>query len=124
MNTLIVLSVIFGCAFALDSTAQILRQTSEVNPDGSYVWSYENDNGISAQEQGSLNTNVKEPAIIAQGQFQYTAPDGSPIAVQYVADENGFQPQGAHFPVAPSPPPVPAYILRALEWNAAHPEQE
>lgn len=54
----------------------------------------------------------------AQGSFQYVSPDGSPVAIQYVANENGFQPQGDHVPQ------VPEYILRALEWNAAHPEEE
>ncbi|KAI4465711.1 cuticle protein [Holotrichia oblita] len=103
--------------------ATILRQANDVNPDGSYQWSFEADNGISAQEQGRLGGG-NEPAIQAQGGFQYTAPDGSPISLTYVADENGFQPQGAHLPVAPTPPPIPDYILRSIEYNAAHPEPE
>lgn len=59
-----------------------------------------------------------EPAMEAQGSYQYVAPDGTPIAVQYVANENGFQPQGEHIPTAP---PIPEAILRALDWIAAHP---
>lgn len=84
--------------------------------------SFEADNGISAQEQGRPGSG-KEAAVEAQGAFQYTAPDGSPISLTYVADENGFQPQGAHLPVGPTPPPIPEYILRSIEYNAAHPEQ-
>lgn len=57
----------------------------------------------------------------AQGDFKYTAPDGTPIALQYVANENGFQPSGAHLPTSP---PIPEAILRSLEYNAAHPEEE
>ncbi|KAK9729318.1 Insect cuticle protein [Popillia japonica] len=98
----------------------ILRQSSELNPDGSYQWSYETENGIAAQEQGRLGGGP-EPGTDAQGSFQYTAPDGTPISVQYTANEGGFQPQGAHLPVAP---PIPPAILRSLEYNAAHPEQE
>ncbi|KRT85978.1 Insect cuticle protein, partial [Oryctes borbonicus] len=103
--------------------ANILRQTNDVNPDGSYQWSFEADNGISAQEQGKPGGG-KEPAIEAQGGFQYTAPDGTPISLNYVADENGFQPQAAHLPVAPTPPPIPEYILRAIAYNAANPEPQ
>lgn len=57
---------------------------------------------------------------VAQGQYQYTAPDGQVIKVVYVADENGFQPQGEHFP---TPPPIPKAIQRALEYIEAHPEE-
>ncbi|XP_030753515.1 endocuticle structural glycoprotein SgAbd-8-like [Sitophilus oryzae] len=97
---------------------KIIKQESDLSPDGSYHWSYETENGIAAQEQGQL----KNPeAMEAQGSFQYTADDGTPIQVQYVANELGFQPQGAHFP---TPPPIPPAILRALEYNAAHPEQD
>lgn len=86
-------------------------------------FSYETENGISAQEQGQLTggSGKEGPAVAAQGGFQYTSPDGTPIQLQYVADENGFQPQGAHLPVAP---PIPPAIARALEWIAAHPEPE
>lgn len=104
----------------------IIAQDAEVNFDGSYHSNYETGNGISAQEQGVLkNAGQKDAeAEEVQGSFQYTAPDGTPIQLQYIANENGFQPQGNHLPVAPTPPPVPAAILRALEWIAAHPQPE
>lgn len=50
-----------------------------------------------------------EGAQQADGSFSYTAPDGQRISVQYVADENGFRPVGAHLP---TPPPIPDAILR------------
>ncbi len=85
--------------------------------------SYETGNGIAANEQGTVKNagNPETEAISVQGQFSYTADDGTPIQLQYLADENGFQPQGAHLP---TPPPIPEAIQRALEWNAAHPEQD
>lgn len=90
-----------------------MRQDADVHPEG-YSYSYETSNGISAQEQGRLQGD----AIAAQGSFQYTASDGSPIQVSYVADENGFQPQGAHLP---TPPPIPDHVLKALEYIRTHP---
>ena len=106
----------------------ILRSSEDgPNPDGSYAWSYETENGIQAEEKGQLKAVPKtadsesDSAISAQGSFSYTADDGTPISLSYVADENGFQPQGAHLPVAP---PVPEAILKALEWIANHPEED
>ncbi|GLV39285.1 Cuticular protein 49Aa [Carabus blaptoides fortunei] len=98
----------------------ILRQVQEINPDGSYNYAYETGNGIAAEEQGYLK-NAGQPdleAQVAQGQYQYTAPDGQLIRVVYSADENGFQPQGDHLP---TPPPIPAAIQRALDYIASHP---
>lgn len=61
----------------------ILRQTQEVNHDGSYNWAYETGNGIAAEEQGYVKNlgNPEAEAQVAQGQYQYTAPDGQLIRV-------------------------------------------
>ncbi|XP_076269461.1 endocuticle structural glycoprotein SgAbd-4-like [Rhynchophorus ferrugineus] len=99
--------------------AAILRSDSDINPDGSYYYSYETENGIEAQEQGSLKSLPEGAGTAAQGFYRYTSPEGVPVSVQYVADENGFQPQSD---ILPTPPPIPSYILRALEYNARHPE--
>ncbi|EFN78516.1 Endocuticle structural glycoprotein SgAbd-1, partial [Harpegnathos saltator] len=101
----------------------ILRQAQDISPEGTYHYQYETENGISAAESGSPQPvgPKGEPAVVAQGQYQYTAPDGTPIAVSYVADENGFRAQGAHLPVAPA---VPEQIQRAVEYVLAHPQPE
>ncbi|XP_034482013.1 pupal cuticle protein Edg-78E-like [Drosophila innubila] len=50
------------------------------------------------------------------GESEFNASDG--IVITYVADDNGYQPQGDHLP---TPPPIPESIRTALEYVAAHP---
>lgn len=83
-----------------DAVAETLRADSVVNPD-SFQYAYETSNGIAAKEAGQLKQIGTESGIVTQGEYTYTAPDGQQIRVTYVADENGFQPQGDHLPVAP-----------------------
>lgn len=56
-----------------------------------------------------------QEAEVIRGSFSYTSPEGQPISLSYIADENGFQAQGAHLP---TPPPIPEAILRSLAYNA------
>ncbi|EFA00929.1 endocuticle structural glycoprotein SgAbd-8 [Tribolium castaneum] len=91
----------------------ILKLENVNNGDGSYNWAYETGNGIAADERGQLkNAGSKNEAQSASGSFTYTAPDGQKITVLYIADENGFQPQGSHLP---TPPPIPEAILKSLQ---------
>ncbi|XP_077257192.1 endocuticle structural glycoprotein SgAbd-8-like [Temnothorax americanus] len=101
----------------------ILKFAQDSSPEGSYSYAYETENGIAASEQGSPQPvgPKGDPAVVAQGQYQYTAPDGTPIALQYTADENGFHPQGSHLPVAPQ---VPELIQKAVAYVLAHPQPE
>ncbi|KAJ3654399.1 hypothetical protein Zmor_013589 [Zophobas morio] len=127
MKTAIVLCAIVACAAAASVSSQdpipIVKQEQEVNFDGSYHSSYETGNGISASEEGTVkNANNPETAAAeVTGSFKYTGDDGVVYTIEYVANENGFQPRGAHIPVAPE---IPAAIARSLEYNAAHPEPE
>ncbi|XP_071639389.1 endocuticle structural glycoprotein SgAbd-8-like isoform X1 [Temnothorax longispinosus] len=101
----------------------ILKYAQDSSPEGSYSYAYETENGIAASEQGSPQPvgPKGDPAVVAQGQYQYTAPDGTPIALQYTADENGFHPQGSHLPIAPQ---VPELIQKAVAYVLAHPQPE
>jgi hypothetical protein len=59
----------------------------------------ETSDGKSAQEQGQLkNVGTENEAIEVRGQYSYTGPDGVVYTVTYVANENGFQPEGVHLP--------------------------
>lgn len=57
-------------------------------------FSYNTENGISAAESGVTRYFDQEnSAQSVQGYFEYTSPEGVPVHVQYVADENGFRPE-------------------------------
>lgn len=40
-------------------------------------------------------------SISVQGTVSWIGPDGEHYTLNYLADENGFQPEGEHLPVAP-----------------------
>lgn len=77
-----------------DAAAQILRSENVLNLDGSYQYLYETDNGLNVKEQGQPKAidGSNDLAMQVEGGYQYTAPDGTAIAMSYVANENGFQP--------------------------------
>ncbi|XP_062551908.1 cuticle protein CP14.6-like [Armigeres subalbatus] len=97
--------------------AKIVSQNSDINPDGSFNYAFETDNGIKVEDQGTIKLvkvpktdetgrslgEEEIPVAVQTGSFQYTAPDGQVYTVRYIADENGFQPQADHLPVAPTP---------------------
>lgn len=59
--------------------------------------SYETANGIKGDETGTVKKSSDPQGtdvVVAQGSYSYTAPDGTQISVNYVADdEQGFVPQ-------------------------------
>ncbi|XP_030746749.1 flexible cuticle protein 12-like [Sitophilus oryzae] len=85
-----------------DKDAIVLRHNADnIGVDG-YSYDFETSNGIAAQEQGQIvNAGSENEANQVRGQFSYTGPDGVVYSVSYIADENGYQPVGAHLPVAP-----------------------
>lgn len=89
----------------------MLKLENEVNPD-SYHYAYETENAIKGEENGRLiNQNSKQEGIQATGFYEYVGPDNVKYRIEYIADENGFQPIGAHLP---TPPPIPEEIARIL----------
>ncbi|XP_015592073.1 larval cuticle protein 65Ag1 [Cephus cinctus] len=66
-----------------------------------YKYGYELSNGESKQESAQVkNVGTENEAIQVTGSFSWIDPvTGQKFQVDYVADENGFQPQGAHIPV-------------------------
>lgn len=70
---------------------------------GNFNYNFETSNGIKQNAQGQLKditeTNAdgqSQPGkgSVQTGSFSYNAPDGTPVKVDWIADEKGFQPTG------------------------------
>ncbi|XP_017778394.1 PREDICTED: flexible cuticle protein 12-like [Nicrophorus vespilloides] len=103
MKLFVVLAAFAAIALAQpldsDKDALVLKYDADnIGVDG-YQHTYETSNGIYASEQGHvINAGTENEAIAVKGEFKYVGPDGVTYSVSYIADENGFQPQGAHIP--------------------------
>ncbi|KAH8266020.1 hypothetical protein KR038_000454 [Drosophila bunnanda] len=96
-------AALFAVAIAAPAApeASVVRLESDVGPE-SYKYALETSDGTSKVEEGHLNNVGSEnEAISVKGSYRFVADDGVTYEVTYIADENGFQPQGAHLPVAP-----------------------
>ncbi|XP_014094503.1 larval cuticle protein 65Ag1 [Bactrocera oleae] len=77
---------------------QVLRYDSDVEPEG-YKFLVETSDGKLHEEEGKLkDVGTDHEAIVVRGSFSYVGDDGQTYTVTYIADENGFQPEGAHIP--------------------------
>lgn len=112
--------VIFSGLLAVVLGAAVQQQNIDINPDGSFQWSYQTDDG-SSQQQNGQQLPGPDGGQAVQGSAQWYDPEGGVHQLQYTADQNGYQPTSADVPIGPE---IPAAILKALEWNAAHPEEE
>jgi len=102
MKFLIVFVALFALAVARPNDVQTVRQDSDVQPD---KWSsvLETSDGTSIDQQGVLkDVGTEHEAAVVHGSFSWVdEKTGEKFTITYVADENGYQPQGAHLPVAP-----------------------
>lgn len=60
-----------------------------------YWFRYETSDGTSRQEEAMPS---KVGALVVRGSYTWLAPDGQTYTVNYIADENGFRPEGIHLP--------------------------
>ncbi|EDV95672.1 larval cuticle protein 65Ag1 [Drosophila grimshawi] len=76
----------------------IEHYTSDVQPDG-YTFDFRTSDGQMHSASGVLkNAGTENESIAVTGSYSFVADDGQTYTVNYIADENGFQPQGAHLP--------------------------
>ncbi|XP_051861036.1 endocuticle structural glycoprotein ABD-4 [Drosophila nasuta] len=105
-----------GSVTTTTTPASIIQQDNVNNADGSFNSSYETSNGIRVENVGFLKKIIipksetsdgqvidehEELVLVQTGSFSYSDPEGNLITLRYTADENGFQPEGDHLPVAP-----------------------
>ncbi|XP_050342360.1 larval cuticle protein 1-like [Nymphalis io] len=86
----------------------ILRAEFEHDPKGGYFYNYETENGIQRVEHGEVKEVADEdkkihPVVVVRGSYSYTDENGKPEIINYVADENGYRPEGDSIPKAPTP---------------------
>ncbi|XP_043597937.1 endocuticle structural glycoprotein ABD-4-like [Bombus pyrosoma] len=94
----------------------ILHWNKQQEHDGTYKASYETGNNIIAEESGYIKKvgegEEQGEALVQQGSFSYTSPEGKLITIHYTADETGFHATGDHIP---TPPPVSEEIQKGLD---------
>uniref|UniRef100_A0A182TJS3 Uncharacterized protein n=1 Tax=Anopheles melas TaxID=34690 RepID=A0A182TJS3_9DIPT len=87
--------------------------------DEEQMFSYKTNDGQSREETVSWDKDTGK--IVISGWYRYLGPDGVLYTVQYVADENGFQPLGAHLPGADPNPDLYAistpYKTKDNQWR-------
>lgn len=94
---------------------KIIRLENQVRGDG-YNYVFETENGINAEESGKIESDGQgAEGLRSRGFYEYVGDDGQVYRVDYVADTNGFLPQGDHIPK------VPPAIEKLLKYLASQP---
>lgn len=77
-------------------------------------FSFETSDGVSKSETGEVkNAGTDEEFIAVRGTISWTDNDGQVFTLNYVADDTGFHPEGAHLPVAPDATPIASSSFKA-----------
>ncbi|KAF0299316.1 Pupal cuticle protein Edg-78E [Amphibalanus amphitrite] len=120
---LFVLSVGLAAAVHHDQYRQtppirLISQYFNQDGKGNYEYGYEQDNGQKVNEVGrSYPGPVPGTGSISkEGGFEFVAPNNQRYRIDYIANEDGFQPRGAHLPQPPAQ--LPEYDLLRQQ----HPE--
>nr|CAD7204386.1 unnamed protein product [Timema douglasi] len=74
-----------------------LRDSTEM-PVRSATFSDQNGTTVSEQGRLTLTNEGWESVIVKEGSYSYVSPEGIPVSVSYIADENGFRATGSHLP--------------------------
>ncbi|XP_058455704.1 flexible cuticle protein 12-like [Malaya genurostris] len=105
MKFFVVFAVVLATALAAppqeERDAQIINYENDNLGIEGYKFAYDTSNQINRQEQAQLKSFGDDiSALVVKGSYSYTGDDGQVYTVNYIADENGFQPEAAHIPRA------------------------
>merc|ERR1712200_57550 len=97
---LVILFALLAVAAAAPQQAVLRSSEARMNPDGSYKFSYEIDDGTRVVESGEQKQiTVVDSGTVSRGQYTFVS-EGVRYTVDWVADENGFVAKGDHLPRA------------------------
>ncbi|XP_004520132.1 flexible cuticle protein 12-like [Ceratitis capitata] len=91
----------YGFAAPLDDSAnaRILKYDFKNTGIDGYDFSFETSDGIERKESAELkDIGTDTKALTVDGFSTWIAPDGVKYTVNYIANEKGYQPWGAHLP--------------------------
>ncbi|KAA0201509.1 Cuticle Protein CPR RR Uncl [Hyalella azteca] len=88
----------------------IISERSSGPLNGAYNFEFETGNGIRRNEQGS--PSGPNGAVVSQGGWTFTFPDGTPAQFSFVADEGGYRVES---PLLPQPHPLPRHAIEQIE---------
>lgn len=97
--TIVLAALIVAALAAPQKDVTVLSRTFE-NDGNVYKFGFEQSDGTKRDETGEIKLIEKESGIVMRGSFSFVADDGQTYTVNYIADENGFQPSGAHIKLA------------------------
>ncbi|XP_066253465.1 uncharacterized protein [Euwallacea similis] len=108
---------------AEDGKAKVLQYEFLWSAPSEYKYSYETSNGIQRNETGEDIPSIHDAnraAALVKGSYSYTGADGVLYTVNYVADEAGFHPEGAHLNIPPFTPWIPGQPVDDGQYKEDH----
>ncbi|KAJ8732702.1 hypothetical protein PYW07_015301 [Mythimna separata] len=90
---------------------KLLRYDFKNDGLGTYSFVYDQSDSSSHNEEGELrNAGTDNEFVAVKGSFSWTDPDGVYHNVDYIADENGYQPLPDHGLTGTPPPEIAALL--------------
>merc|ERR1711892_788162 len=97
-----------------------IRSQSFDGPNPEFSYSFETENDISQSAEGNMRNVDGVDVVVMKGSYSYIGDDGNTWTVDWIADENGFQPSAPFLPksVEPTHPEIKAAVEAQLRFAA------